>query len=76
MQDDEQFAFQLEDDPLTEPMQRDDGLPLQLRQGWMDGTQEEWGGQPYSLHPMSDDTRSEGVQVEEDVGQLRHYGYL
>ena len=76
VQDEEQLAFQLEDDPLTEPMQRDDSLPLERRQRRIDGTQEERGGEPDPLHPMPDDTRSEGVQIQEDVGKLRHYGCL
>ena len=76
MQNEEQLALQLEDDPLTEPVQRDDGLALQRRQGWIDGTQEERGRQPDAVHAMPDDARSEGVQVEQDVGELGHYGRL
>ena len=76
MQDEEQLALQLEDDPLTESVQRDDSLALQLRQGWIDGPQEERGREPDALHAMPDDARSEGVQVEQDVGELRHDGCL
>ena len=76
MEDEEQLPFQFEDNPFAEPVQCDDRLPFQLGQGWIDGPKKEWGRQPNVLHAMPDDTRSEGVQVEEDVGKLRHYGCL
>ena len=70
MEDEEQLPFQFEDNPLAEPVQRNDRPSFQLGQGWIDGPKKERGRQPDVLHAMPDDTRREGVQVEEDVGQL------
>ena len=72
MQDEKEVALQLEDDPLAQTIQRDNCFSVRSRQWRIDRAQEKRRGQPDAFDSMPDDARGKRVQVEQDVGKLRH----
>ena len=72
MQDEKELTLQLEDNPLAKTIQRDDGFSLNRGQRRINRAQEKWRSQPDAFDSMTDHTRRERMQVEQDVGKLWH----
>ena len=75
MDDQEQIAFELPDEPLAETAQRDDLLAVGLIDWRIEGANEERTGEADALEPLTGDARSQRMQVELDVGELRQLIY-
>jgi AcrR family transcriptional regulator len=67
---------ELEDDPLAEPPQADHPPARGRLEGGIDTAQPRRADHADALEPSLQDTISEGVQVQLDVGQLRHGAML
>ena len=72
MKDQEQLALGFHDHALAEPVKICDRSTFDGRERRIDRAQEKGTSQSHAGHALADDPRSKRVQVQEDVGELRH----
>jgi hypothetical protein len=72
VQDEEEPPVELEDHALAQPADPADAAAFGAGDRRRDGTDEEWAGHPHVLERVTRHTGREAVDVDEDVGQLRH----
>ena len=73
-EDEEQAVGQLEDDPLAQPAEAADGLPVDRVERRVEGPDEERVGHPHTPQRPPGDPAVEAVEVDHNVGQFGH-GY-
>jgi hypothetical protein len=72
MEDQEQLALRFHDNALAEPVEVDDGSPFHRRERRIDGAKKKRRGEPHAFDAVSDDTRAQRVEIQQDVGELGH----
>src|SRR5215831_18029323 len=72
--DQEQIIVELDHDALAKPTQRLDGASMRGGDGRLERADHEGAGQPHALERGAADARVERLDVDGDVGQLRHGG--
>ena len=76
VQDEEQLAVELEDDPLAHPPQADDRASFDGGDRRLQRAHEERIADPQPLERLVQHPRGERFEVERDVGQFRHASLL
>ena len=72
VEDEEQIAFEREDDPLAEATEGRDSLSLARLDGGIERPEEKRAGHPDLFQPLPRDSRVKRLDVDDDIGQLRH----
>ena len=72
MRDEKQVTFERQHDPLAEPAHGVHAPAFRRRKRRNRSAQDEGTQQSHALEPCSDDALGEGLDVDDDVGQLRH----
>jgi len=72
VKDEEQLAFRLENDPLAQAAQADNGPAFDGGKRWIDRAQQKRAGQPHRRDAPADDSRLERTKIEQDVRKLGH----
>ena len=72
MDDEEEVVLEAEDDALAEPAERDDRATDDGGDRWIDGAQEERAREAHRLERLAENARREALEVQLDVGVLRH----
>ena len=72
MKDEEQLIFSFQHDAFAESMEGGDKPAFDRGERRIDGPQEERADKSCARHAAADDPRLQRVQVQENVGQLRH----
>jgi hypothetical protein len=68
----EEIAVELEDDPLTETMQVSDRTTLDRRKGWVNRAQQKRRDQAHFRDALAHNSWAKSVEVKKDVRQFRH----
>jgi hypothetical protein len=74
MDDDEQLVVQLENDAFAESLHGDDALADQVGEWRLDRAEEERRLETHLVERLSDDAASKRLDINGDVGELRHRG--
>ena len=74
VQDEEELGVELEHDPFSEAVQRDNRPAVERRQRRVDGAEQKRRYEADSFEPTADDTRPERMQIKEDVGEFWQLG--
>src|SRR5207244_2362898 len=61
-----------DDDALAEPAEGGDAPAGGRRERWIDGPEQEGAREAHTIQPRPGDARLEGLDVDRDIGQLRH----
>jgi hypothetical protein len=72
VQDQEQLVAEIEHEALSQPAQVHDSPSFERRHRRLDRTNDERVAQAHALDRLVHDARAQGIQVQLDIGQLRH----
>jgi hypothetical protein len=76
MEDQEKIRLEREDDAFAHAAQTHDGRAANDLQRWIDGTKDKRAGELHRQETSPADERLQGLDVHDDIRQLRHIASL